>query len=245
MTSRYVFRDVAPQQNMSSKRHSSREREPASKRPKVVYEYKKCKHPMCIALFSSNHKTQIGVSVVVRTNDYIIAGKVGLGSKYGKNTTCCGSFDHIKDKCCMGTAIRELNEEFKIEATIDKFECVVLINNAVVMLYNCVGCNFDAMQKRVVDDHKIACTIMKLQDDDACKNVVWKKDEPPDVSHAAAEGEMQTLVKFPYTGVECTMKDVMPYIAVHVTEILKAFINNCCNGKIIWKMVKSSGKSDT
>lgn len=179
-----------------------------------------CGHAICSSFVAIGQNIEKGVSVVVHDGSNIIVGKVGLGWKFGSLTTCSGKFDKEHDTCCIATAIRELEEEFKIKATTARFESAALVSGAIVLLFNCHGHDLAKMQSDVALDHQMARRVINLTDDDACRKLKWQPDEPLAVSKAAAEGEMQSLISIPYDQISAT-KEILKHCVTHIHAMMQ------------------------
>lgn len=180
-----------------------------------------CGHKICANLAISGAKFGKGVSTVVHDGSAIILGKVGLGKRFGYLTVCSGNFELGIDRCWLDTAIRELHEEFKIDATVKRFECAALVDSATVFLFNCHGHNLVDLQKRVMTDHQTARRIIGLADDDACRMLVDSDDEPMAVTFAAEHGEMQTLVSMMYSRNIYQDKSVLGYCVSNIHAMMQ------------------------
>lgn len=195
-----------------------------------------CKHKICLNLALSGAKLKTGVSTVVHSGNTIILGKVGLGWKYGSLAVCSGKFDSENDNCWLETAIRELREEFKITAAVGRFECAALVNGAIVLLYNCLGYNLAEMRGNVMAAHQKARDIIKLPNDDACRRLKYHEGEPREVSLAAANGEMQTLVCIMYSENIRLNKDILPFCITNICAMMKWKIQHTVEKytRIVW-----------
>jgi 8-oxo-dGTP pyrophosphatase MutT (NUDIX family) len=156
-----------------------------------------CSHEICRHIREKRGMLPSNVSIVVHDGNSVIACVYGLGHNYGLFGTCSGHYEN-GDTCWISTAQRELEEEYKISITPEHFESrietIVLISNHPTILFNFRGFDLHALRDEVFADHLYARNVLGLRTIYQCRHCRKTKDETPEQSRIASNGEMSDLV---------------------------------------------------
>ncbi len=119
-----------PHHGKKNKKTKRNRKKKSTSTPKLIQQRnEQCNHSSCIEVRQhyQNLKYGVGTAIVIdRWSDKkVLMGKERWGKKKNKLNICTGKMDDKDCNCAISTAVRELEEEFMIQFSVEQFEKMI------------------------------------------------------------------------------------------------------------------------